>query len=141
MDRASRALVVLLVLGAVAVATYRRNTLWHDEIGLLRDARSKAPHNVRILDNLCEHLYRDQARYDEALTVCIEAVSRDPGAYDPHLNLWRIYTAKGMRDEAEREFRIGAKLLNKTIDAQNELDAYRIWRQSLHDTSNKRAFE
>jgi len=96
--------VALAVLaGILAVAAFRRNAVWRDEITLWRDAADKSPDRARPLHNL-GLAYQRAGDYFSAESAYGAALKRNPQAYETHLNLGMILARTGRTDEAVRHY-------------------------------------
>jgi len=79
-DGRARAVAVvlgLLVAGALASATIRRNVLWSDPVLLWSDAVAKSPRKARAQNNLGYSLYL-RGDYDAAIDRFRLALALDP---------------------------------------------------------------
>ena len=103
--RARRVAIALLLLGAVplAAATYRRNVVWKDLIGLHYDIVRKSPEKFRPQLNLGTQLGR-AGRYEEALPFLHRAVELDPESAKAHNQLGTAYLRLRRLDEALPNF-------------------------------------
>ncbi|MCD6308085.1 MAG: tetratricopeptide repeat protein, partial [Candidatus Latescibacteria bacterium] len=88
----------------LAVAAFRRNAVWRNEITLWRDAADKSPDKARPLHNL-GLAYQRAGDYSSAAEAYRAALKRNPNAYETHLNLGMILARTGRTDEATRHYR------------------------------------
>ena len=117
--RFSLCALLILVLG-LSAASYKRNSIWRDNLGLWEDVVSKAPANARAHNNLC-FIYNERGRVNEAMKHCREAVRLRPGYLDARVNLGIVYNAKGMADAAIAQFMTALRLNPSDADAHNNL--------------------
>lgn len=92
-------------------------------MGLWQDIISKSPNNALALNNLCVSLYKE-TRYDDALNTCLKSLRLEPEDWSVHLNLWQVYKAKGMLNEAQEESKLGLKLQIGKPEAYSTLGYY-----------------
>ena len=92
----SSAIVVLF-----AMATYRRNGVWENEITLWQDAVRKSPRKARAHSSL-GFAYLQKGDYDKGIGYCREAVQLNPGYPDTYAILGDAYFRKKEIDEAIR---------------------------------------
>jgi len=83
-----------------AVATWERNTVWHDNLALWSDTVTKSPKNAIVHANLGEAL-KSEGRVGEAIAELKAAVALDP-ASDFLRILGSLYYDSGNRPEALR---------------------------------------
>lgn len=119
---AVRGALVLLVVGALAIATVRRTGVWRDSETLWADATRKAPHVAVTHDAYGEGLLAG-GKVDEAIRQFQIALSKEPdfggsgngkgirAAYaNTHNNLGAAYGMKGRHDAATDQFEIAIRL-------------------------------
>jgi len=92
-----------VVILALSVATYQRNTVWGSEIALWEDAARKSPRKVRPHQNLGTYYFL-QGRLEDARRELVTALALDPDNYEIHNNLGLVYKKWGAYDLAVREF-------------------------------------
>ena len=106
-------IIVLLVVAAahvLAIAAYKRNHVWKNEITLWQDAISRYPTNQRAYVNLGS-AYLDKEMYSDVIRVMEHIFSMDPNNINTfylkgHGNLALAYAHTGMYDKALREYQI-----------------------------------
>lgn len=98
-DKAGRfvRLVPVLVVLALTVATIKRNDVWNN---IWVDVAKKSPHKARPFNNHGDYLMKTN-RPGEAIPWFKQAIERDPGNIDAHLNLGAAFSNIGSFDEAE----------------------------------------
>ena len=83
--KAAAALSAAIVL-VLAGATFARNRVWHDEVGLWQDAIAKNPQNARAFNNLGSYL-DSRGEYAEALPYLQKAAALKPDFAEALFNL------------------------------------------------------
>ena len=83
--RAATALAAVIVL-ALTAATYSRNRVWQDEIGLWQDVIAKNPQNARAYNNLGSYL-DSRGDYAKALPYLQKAIALRPDFAEGLFNL------------------------------------------------------
>ena len=112
-------LFVLLIL-ALASASYARNEVWRDGIALWEDVARKAPANARAQNNL-GYVYNARGMTDKAMEHFISAVRMNPEYLDARINLGITYNAKGMTDAAIEQFTTVLRKNWDDADAHNNI--------------------
>ncbi|MGO9016275.1 MAG: tetratricopeptide repeat protein [Dissulfurispiraceae bacterium] len=109
--KAGKGILVMLVLvaGVLAIATYRRNELWGDKIRLWEDTAKKSPGDVAVHNNL-GGAYEDSNIPDKALEQFLIAVNLRPDIAEIHFNLGLAYYKTGQMEKARRELIAGLKI-------------------------------
>jgi len=110
-------IIILLVIAAthvLAIAAYKRNHVWSDDITLWKDALSKYPTNQRAYLNLGS-AYLDKGMYNEVIGVLEYIFKADPNNKNSfylkgHGNLAYAYARTGMYDKALREYLIALQI-------------------------------
>ena len=95
---------VLVVLGAHALATHRRNRVWLNEETLWADVVSKSPNNGRGLMNYGLTQMR-QGRFTEARDLFMRAYELAPNYAVLHVNIAIVTNAMGDTAKAEEWFK------------------------------------
>ncbi len=118
----SRLLIVLLVLiaGVLAVATYQRNELWGDKISLWEDTVRKSSANALVHYNLGTH-YQENNMPDKAIEQYLIAVRLNPDYAEAYNNLGNIYKDNNMPDKAIEQYLIAVRLKPDYADAHYNL--------------------
>lgn len=101
--------MVVLLLGAMALAVVIRNPVWRDDVSLWRDALSKAPGNQAAYVNLGA-AYQARGDLQAAAEVYQRAVERFPRNAILHNNLGALYRASGDLRRAAEEFRAAIRV-------------------------------
>jgi tetratricopeptide (TPR) repeat protein len=101
--------MVVLLLGAMALAVVLRNPVWRDDVSLWRDALSKAPGNQAAYVNLGA-AYQARGDLQAAAEVYQRAVERFPRNAILHNNLGALYRASGDLGRAAGEFRAAIRV-------------------------------
>lgn len=81
---------LLTVALALAIATYKRNAVWSDELTLWQDAYLKAPRKARVVNNYAAALIL-RGKAETALPLLIEAIEISPGYFATWNNLPRVF--------------------------------------------------
>ena len=79
-----------LIVIALSVATYQRNTIWKDEVSLWEDVVRKSPNKARGYDNLAAS-YIKADRNQEAIEYLIKALSIDPLYPEAYNDLGQVF--------------------------------------------------
>ncbi len=114
------AAVSVLLIVALAAATYARNAVWRDAIGLWQDAVSKSPYKARVHKSLGD-AYMDGKQYQEAKTELARALALDPRYEGVHENLGVIYSQEGNFQQALAEFEQELALYPDNLGARNNV--------------------
>lgn len=101
--------LVMSIVGALGLATHRRNGVYHSEVGMWQDVLSKRLDNPRASENLGTALLA-AGRLDEALQSLRHAVAVSPGSWHVHNGLGFALVAHGRMNEAIRSFREAIRL-------------------------------
>ncbi|MBI5493368.1 MAG: tetratricopeptide repeat protein [Deltaproteobacteria bacterium] len=102
-------IIILLTAVPLGAATYRRNSVWENEVTLYEDAVRKSPDKERVRYNLA-WAYQTRGQTDKAVTQYIEDLRLDPKKEKAHYNIAVIYQTGGKGDEALRHFAEAVKL-------------------------------
>ncbi|HEY6008004.1 MAG TPA: tetratricopeptide repeat protein, partial [Geobacteraceae bacterium] len=116
---AGRLLLVALVL-ALALATWRRNAVWGDNVALWRDVVAKSPAKARSHNELGKALY-DGKRYAEAVVAYREAIRLDPAFLPAHNNLGAALHKLGDVDGAIAAYEAALRLEPRQSETLNNL--------------------
>lgn len=101
--------LALVVITALGVGTYRRNTVYQSEAGMWRDVRDKRPHSARAAENLGTALLAE-GRMDEAMIELRSAVQIAPNSAEVRNGLGFVLIASRQFDEAIESFREALRL-------------------------------
>ncbi len=116
--------IVSLLILALSVAAYQRNSVWNDEVALWGDAASKSPRKLRPILNLGK-AYQSQGRLDEAAESFRSALSLSPESGDATFNLGSVLQEQGRLEEAEEMYRrslsLKHDLQSQQVQAHNNL--------------------
>jgi Flp pilus assembly protein TadD len=110
----------LIVIAALALATYARNGVWKDEVTLWRDVVAKSPGKTRPLYNLGE-AYFARGQFNEGIQAYQDAVRVKPDDTEAHYNLGVAYTKVGRINDAMNEYLIAISLDPNNALAHNNL--------------------
>jgi tetratricopeptide (TPR) repeat protein len=118
----SRLILVALVLaiGGLSVATYRRNEVWGDKVRLWKDTTEKSPENPFAHYNL-GNSYKDHNMFDEAIEQYQAALNLKPDYYEALNNLGIVYKDRNMPDKAMEEYMIALGVNPDRSEAHNNL--------------------
>jgi tetratricopeptide (TPR) repeat protein len=104
---------LLVTTGSLGVATYARNSVWHDPLTLWSDVVAKSPGKARARYNLGRS-YVQVGRLDDAIREFHEALRRDPEYAEAHHNLGAANMEKGDAEGAAREYRAAIQVWTST---------------------------
>jgi tetratricopeptide (TPR) repeat protein len=94
------------------------------EIEKLRERVEKDP-NSKLFVPLAEE-YRKEGMLDDAVSVLLKGIEKQPGYMSARVSLGRIYLEKGMPNEARTEFECVVRSIPENLYAQKKLaDIYR----------------
>jgi tetratricopeptide (TPR) repeat protein len=110
----------IIVIAALALATYARNGVWKDEVTLWRDVVAKSPGKTRPLYNLGE-AYFARGQFNEGIQAYQDAVRVKPDDTEAHYNLGVAYTKVGRINDAMNEYLIAISLDPNNALAHNNL--------------------
>jgi protein O-mannosyl-transferase len=137
---AKRSGIALLAL--LALLSFQRNRVWHDEESLWGDAASKGPLMARPQINLGK-AYLEQGRWDEAIAASRRGLRLDPSLALAHYNIGTAYLAQENWDAAEASYSLAVELKPDLGQAHNNLG--NVFRQrgryDLAVSSYRRAIE
>jgi protein O-mannosyl-transferase len=94
-------LVIVLLTGA----TYARNAVWNNEVGLWQDVVRKSPGNCRAYNDL-GYLYLEGGQTDKAIEYFRLALKIRPYYSNAHTNLGVAYYNRGWADAAIEQFKM-----------------------------------
>ena len=83
-------LLFLTIALILAVATYKRNTVWTNDLTLWQDAYKKAPRKSRVANNYAAALIL-RGKGETALPLLIASIEREPGYFAAWNNLPRVF--------------------------------------------------
>ena len=123
--KAGSVLIVLIVLvsGVLAIAAYKRNYVWGDNIGLWEDTVKKSPTRASVHNNL-GNMYRNRNMFDKALEQYLIAVKLNPDYAEAYTNLGNIYLALNMPDKVINEYLTAIKLKPNSAEAHYDLGVF-----------------
>lgn len=120
---------LLSVIAVLTCATYLRNSVWNDAVGLWEDTVKKSPLNALAHARL-GLAYERKGRSPEAIREMQRAVNLDAGDAKYHFSLGILYDNQGRFDEAVKEFQTAIELNPKQPKGHYELGvAYARQRQ------------
>jgi hypothetical protein len=114
--------VAAAVVAALAITTWRRTHVWHDDETLWRDTLNKNLSAWMAHNNLANALLA-QGRVDEAVAHYQEAIRLKPDYGNAHYNLGIANFQRGDYSEAVARFREAVRLKPKSAEACNNLGA------------------
>lgn len=82
-------LFITLIL-VLAVATYKRNAVWENDLTLWKDAYSKSPNKSRVANNYAGSLIL-RGKGESSLPLLIKSIEQEPGYFAAWNNLARAY--------------------------------------------------
>ena len=101
--RRARLALLLAAVACLLALTFRRNSIWSDEVSLWRDTVKKSPASARAWGNLAKHL-TDVGQYQAAVLAGQKAVQLDPCAAEILSNLGGSYLGLKDFDRARQTF-------------------------------------
>lgn len=111
--------ILLLVVG-LSVATYSRNSLWRDKIGLMEDEVRKSPSKARP-HSILGSAYAERNQMDKAIDQFNAAIACDPSFENGHYSLGVAYLGLGRLEEAAFAFKQTIALRFDHADAHSNL--------------------
>lgn len=93
----------------LAIATYKRNTVWANDLTLWQDAYQKAPHKSRVANNYAAALIL-RGKGEAALPLLVASIEREPGYFAAWNNLPRVFDQIPM---LRGHYRNGFEMLEK----------------------------
>lgn len=108
------------ILIACSLLTYRRNQLWASEPLFWQDVIAKAPAKVRPVINLANY-YEDQGNCEEAIRYALKAVEMDPGVAQTYDILGLCHAKMGNRQKAVTYFNKAIAVNKEYVKAYNNL--------------------
>jgi protein O-mannosyl-transferase len=127
--KAGKVIIALLVIvsGVFAIATYERNLVWGDKIGLWEDTVNKSAGSAEAHYTLGV-AYKNQDMPHKAMEQYLLAVNLRPDYVEAHNNLGVIYKTFNMPDKALEQFLIVIKLRPDYADAHFNLGSLFYYR-------------
>ncbi len=108
MERAVVAAFLLIIM-ALAGASYSRNMVWQDGVRLWEDVALKSPRNARAYNNLGAE-FKEKKMYSEAINEFRMAILLKPDYAEAHYNLGVVYQALNRFNEAVEHYLMAVKL-------------------------------
>lgn len=105
-------ILFLTITLMLAIATYKRNTVWANDLTLWQDAYQKAPHKSRVANNYAAALIL-RGKGEAALPLLIASIEREPGYFAAWNNLPRVFDQIPM---LRGHYRNGFEMLKKDGD-------------------------
>lgn len=96
----------------LAIATFKRNTVWANDLTLWQDAYQKAPRKSRVANNYAAALIL-RGKGETALPLLIASIEREPGYFAAWNNLPRVFDQIPM---LKGHYRNGFEMLKKDGD-------------------------
>ena len=118
---AGRLLMAAIVI-LLAIATWQRNGVWGDSVGLWRDVIAKSPGKARPYNELGK-VYHDRKEYPEAVVAYREALRLDPAFAPAYNNLGVALLKMGDIDGAIAQYERFLQLKPDFAEARNNLGA------------------
>ena len=114
------ALIILLALG---IAVFKRNSTWKDELTLWKDVVKNSAYKARGHNNL-GLVYDELDRVDEAIEEYQKAIRLKSDYAPAHNNLGTVYYELGRVDEAIEEYQKAIRLKSDYAPPQNNLEPF-----------------
>ncbi|MBI5644238.1 MAG: tetratricopeptide repeat protein [Deltaproteobacteria bacterium] len=102
--KAAVAIWIVFVIVPLGAVSFKRNTVWRDDVTLWSDVVLKSPKSSLAHQNLGAAYYKRRMP-EKAMAELREAVRLEPDFFLPHYNLASLYQEIGRYDEAIREFK------------------------------------
>ncbi|MBW2428227.1 MAG: tetratricopeptide repeat protein [Deltaproteobacteria bacterium] len=99
-----KVLVVLCLVLALSILTWRQNTVWHSSLSLFTHTEKFYPDSRAALDGL-GRLHMRNGEYDQAIDFFSRSVKINPYFADPYVSLARAYENKGDKTKALEYYR------------------------------------
>jgi tetratricopeptide (TPR) repeat protein len=132
--------LMVAVVVALSIATYKRNNVWRDEITLWEDVAQKSPNKARAYYNLAL-LYNKRAYPIEMVVEkYFKTISLKPDFAAPYNNLGIIYARHKQFDKALEAFSTAIRLNPNYVDAHNNLGFF-YYTQGRYDLARKKYLE
>jgi tetratricopeptide (TPR) repeat protein len=112
--------VMIMVILALSVATYARNTVWKDSVTLWENTVEGSPNKARP-HNWLGIAYGKQGYIDESISKFKAGLRLNPDDYITHNNLGNAYAKQGLVDEAIIEYQIALKIKPDFAEARNNI--------------------
>jgi len=144
--RRAAALAAFAVAVAVAFGalTWRRNTVYRDEISLWLDTVEKAPRNA-FAQNTAGRALIDAGRYDEGIAHCMESARLSPVYGPAYFNIGHALGAQGRYEEAIPYYQRAMFWLRERQDTKRLDGAYLLlgaaMREAGRDAEARAVFE
>ncbi|MEK6590200.1 MAG: tetratricopeptide repeat protein [Nitrospinota bacterium] len=100
---------IICIIITLSIATYKRNTVWRDEVTLWEDVVLKSPNKARGHNNL-GFIYKAQGRLDESIREFQSSLKINPDHIKARRNLGTVYQMQGNLEEAIEQYKIALKL-------------------------------
>jgi tetratricopeptide (TPR) repeat protein len=128
--RGERAILAVLavIIVALGVATYQRNTVWQTGVTLWEDVVAKSPNKARA-HNILGFAYARERLFDQAREQYLIALRLQPDYFESYFNLGVLYLEMGRRDDARTAFESVLKLQPDHQQAMRFLDYVRGTKQ------------
>jgi Tfp pilus assembly protein PilF len=93
----------VIIILALAAATFSRNMVWHDRLSLWQDVVDKSPNKGRGYNDL-GNAYNRAGMLDKAEAAYRKGLSLSPDNYDAHNDLGIVYAKQKRIDDAIEQF-------------------------------------
>ncbi len=127
---------LVLVTGVLAIATYKRNEVWGDRIGLWEDTVKKSPGSADAHYSLGV-AYQTLNMPEKAMGQYQIAVNLRPDHVEAHNNLGNIYKNFNMPDKAMEQYLIAVNLSPDYAEAHFNLGAFLYYRMGQKENARR----
>jgi len=119
------ALVALVALAALGIASHRQVGYWRDTILLFEHSLAVAPGGYALHNNLANELF-DRGRPDDAIRHYRRALEIKPDYYIAHKSLGKALRNRGERYEAMRHSLLGRQIELDSLEGELQLGDARL---------------
>jgi protein O-mannosyl-transferase len=95
-------IMLLVIISCYSVLTYRRNSVWKDELTLWDDTVKKSPNKARPY-RARGYAYQTKGNYDAAISDYNKAIEINPGYAEDYFNRSLLYLDKGEYRKASED--------------------------------------
>ncbi|KAF0144650.1 MAG: hypothetical protein FD156_1664 [Nitrospirae bacterium] len=108
------------IIIALSIATYKRNTVWQDEVSFWEDGVRKSPKKARSY-NLLGTSYAKQKQFEKAIQQFQTALKLKPAYPLAYYNMGLTYVEQEQIDNAIQAFQAALNLQPKYAEAYNDI--------------------
>lgn len=112
--------VMILIAATLAIAAYKRNEIWRDEIALWKSVIKQFPQDY-IAHSSLGNAYGRAQRWDQAVSELKIAININPVFAPAHNNIAVCYIYKNLTDDAIKEYKIAIDIRPDYVKAYYNL--------------------